>query len=387
MVRHKFETLVLIVLTIILLLATRNIVASNGDFSLQLNVNGRDVSKLETIVIDPDRELVIDLHIFNVAREITLERVLVEVTFIGQTILSLSENLGDRNIIAGEDYHPEPIVVTPTEMQGRAGVPIVMGIYRVVVNLEYTVGNQQKFWSGSNNIKITGNPLSTPLGGVGIITSGGAITTSLFLVRALISPGIPAGTLIPARAAITPLAQLHNLVSMRLESTARGRVVGNITAAAKGRIIKKRCPICGKSLKYGYCYTCKKSAKELRNEYQDKIKDLALQSSELLTSGQVVTLDDLYSRLGISAMLGTDVIATLKHAKLVRIKGITRKLMGKAVMFGIGSGLSAVIWITVGGFAVLSTSVLIAILVVSVVIPVALTKSLQMKARRDLNKR
>ncbi|GAH37613.1 unnamed protein product, partial [marine sediment metagenome] len=84
--------------------------------------------------------------------------------------------------------------------------------------------------------------------------------------------------------------------------------------------------------------------------------------------------------------LGTDVIATLKHAKLVKVRGIARKLMGKAIVVGIGSGLSAVIWITVSGFAVLSTSVLVAILVASVVIPVVAVKSLQMKARRALKK-
>lgn len=130
----------------------------------------------------------------------------------------------------------------------------------------------------------------------------------------------------------------------------------------------------------------KNLTKEVRNQYIDRVKALALQSSELLASGEVVTLDDLYSRLGINAALGTDVIATLKHAKLVKVRGIARKLMGKAIAAGIGSGLSAVIWITVGGFAVLSASALVAILVVSVVIPVAVAKSLQMKARRALKK-
>jgi hypothetical protein len=162
--------------------------------------------------------------------------------------------------------------------------------------------------------------------------------------------------------------------------------MGNIVKAAKGRIIKKKCPICGTRLKHRYCYTCKKSAKEVRNEYVYRVRALAVQSSGLLASGQVVTLNDLCSRLGISATLGTDVIATLKHAKLVKVRGIAAKLMGKAIVVGIGSGLSAVIWITVGGFAVLSTSALVAILVASVVIPIAVAKSLQMKARRALKK-
>ena len=116
------------------------------------------------------------------------------------------------------------------------------------------------------------------------------------------------------------------------------------------------------------------------------MKALVLQSSNLLASGEVVTLDELYSRLGINATLGTDVIATLKHAKLVKVKGIAGKLMGKAVMIGIGSGLSTVLWITVGGLVVLSSSVLVVILAASVVIPVAVTKSFQMKAKSTVKK-
>jgi hypothetical protein len=162
--------------------------------------------------------------------------------------------------------------------------------------------------------------------------------------------------------------------------------MGSIVKAARGRIIKDRCPICGTRLKHGYCYTCKKSAKEVRKEYVDRVRVLVLQSRELLASGQVTTLNDLWSRLGISAKLGTDVIATLKHAKLVKARGVTGKLMGKVVMAGIGSGLSTVLWVTVGGLVVLSSSILVGTLAASVVIPVALAKGLQMKAKRTLKK-
>ena len=163
-------------------------------------------------------------------------------------------------------------------------------------------------------------------------------------------------------------------------------MVGNIVKAAKRRIIKKRCPICGTRLKHGYCYTCRNSTKEVRNEYVNRVRALALQSSKLFASGQAVTLDDLCSRLKVSARLGTDVMATLKNAKLVKVTGVVRKVMGKTVMAGIGSGLSAVLWVTVGGFAVLSAATLVAILAVSIILPIAVTKSLQMKARRTLKR-
>ncbi len=385
MARNIIKPLVLMTLTMTLLLAPHFAAAANGDFSLRLNINGDDLSELETIVIDPERELTIDLYISDVTSDVTLDKILVTVTFAGQTIHTLSESLGNHHIAAGEDY-AEQITLNVREVLKLGDMTLVAGIYHAVIKLEYALGDQKKVWSEPNNVQILGNPMSTPLGAAGVVTSVGAVTAILMLIRSLISPGIPAGTTIPASTSISSLPRLYDLAAERLEPAARGRVIGNIVKAAKGRIIKKRCPICGTRLKHGYCYTCKKSAKEVRNEYIDRVKALALQSSELLASGEVVALDDLYSKLGINATLGTDVIATLKHAKLVQVRGIVGKLTGKAIVVGISSGLSAVIWITVGGFAVLSTPVLIAILAASIVIPIAVAKSLQMKARRALKK-
>ena len=383
MARNIIKPLVLVTLTMTLLLAAHFAAAANGDFSLRLNINGDDISELETIVIDPERELTIDLHIFDVTKDVTLDKILVTVTFAGQTIHTLSESLGNRHIEVGEDYR-EQITVNAREVLRLGDMPLVTGIYRAVIKLEYAMGDQKKVWSEPKKIKILGNPMSTPLGAAGVVTSVGAVTAVLMLIRSLISPGIPTGTTMPTNTPFNLLQRLYDFAAERFEPTARGRVIGNIVKAAKGRVIKKKCPICGTRLKHGYCYTCKKSAKEVRNEYIDRVKALALQSSELLASGEVVALDDLYSRLGVKATLGTDVIATLKYAKLAKVRGIAGKLTGKIIVVGISSGLSAVIWITVGGFAVLSTSVLIAILIASVVIPVAVAKSLQMKARRAL---
>ena len=188
----------------------------------------------------------------------------------------------------------------------------------------------------------------------------------------------------PKKAPVTPLRNLMSLALERLEPTTRGRVVGAITKAAKNRVAKQICPLCSTRLKHGYCYTCRKPATEVRNEYTEKVKALALAGGRLLASGEARNLDALCSKLGISDKLGTDVVATLKNAKLVKVRGLARKLMGKAIMAGIGSGISAVLWITVGGFAVLSPSVLIVILVLSLVIPITLVKVLQVRARRAL---
>ena len=385
MVRNIIKPLAFVLLMIVLFLTAHFAAATNVDFSLQVNIDGKDLSEMEPIVLDPERELIIDLHIFDLTRDIVLDRISVPITFAGQTIHTLSKSMDNLHIAAGGDYR-EQITVNAKEVLKLDGNTLFTGIYPAMIKLEYTVDDQKKVWSKPKNIKILGNPLNTPLGVAGIVTSGGAVAAIFLLIRSLISPGIPAGTTIPAGTSTSSLPRLYDLAAERLEPTARGRVIGNIVKAAKGRIIKKRCPICGTRLKHGYCYTCKKSAKEVRNEYVNRVRALALQGSKLFASGQAVTLDDLCSRLKVSARLGTDVMATLKNAKLVKVTGVARKLMGKAVMAGIGSGLSAVLWVTVGGFAVLSTAMLVSILAVSVILPIAVTKSLQMKARRTLKR-
>jgi len=386
MVRNLIILLAFMIVMMMLLLAEHFAAAINGDFSLQLNINGNDLTQLETVTINPEKEMVIDLHIFDVTKDVTLEEISVVVKFAGQTVRTMSESLGKFRIAAGDSYR-EQIRINIRKVLRLGDRPLVTGIYRTVIMLKYTAGEQQKGWTLVKNIKIPGNPLTTPAGAVGVVIGAGTVATILMLIKSLISPGLSAGTTLPPSTLARALPRLHELAEDRLEPTVRGRVVGSIVKAAKRRIIKDRCPICETHLKHGYCYSCKKSAKEVRQEYVAKMRALAIQGGELLASGQTATLDDICARLGIDAKLGADVIATLKHAKLVKVRGIASKLMGKAVIVGIGIGLSTVLWVTVGGFVVLSSSVLLLILAASIIIPVVVAKSFQIKAKRSLKKR
>ncbi len=357
----------------------------DGDFSLQVKVNGDDISELETIVIHPDRELTVELHISGVNREVSLRGVSAAIAFAGRTVITLSRDLGDFRIGAGEEYR-ESITIDPREALSLGNLTLVTGIYRAQVKLDYAVGGRAKTWGEAKNIKVPGNPLTTPVGAVAAMVSAGAAAAILLLVRSLAGAGLIAGTTLPGATPLTPSRALHELALERLEPAARGRVVGGMVKGARGLAVKESCPICGTRIRRGRCYTCGKSVKEVRREYAEKVSALAFQGAELLASGGVNTLDALSSKLGIDARLGTDVVAVLRSARLVKVTGIARKVMGKAVMAGIGSGLSAVLWITVGGLAVLSTTALVAILVASLVVPVAIARGLQMKARRALKK-
>lgn len=357
----------------------------NGDFSLQVVVNGDDILGLETIVVHPDQELTIDIYISEVTREVTLHKVSAAVIFAGREVFTLSHDLGGFRIAPGDSY-TEGIAVRPRDTLKLGNLPLVTGIYRARVKLDYTVEDQPKAWSEAKNIRVPGNPLATPVGAAAAMVSAGAAAAILFLVRSLAGSGLVAGITLPGATPLTPSRALHDLALERLEPAARGRVVGSMVKGAKGVAVKERCPICGTRIRHGHCYTCRESVKEMQREYAERVSALALQGAELLASGGVSTLDALCSKLGIDARLGSDVVTVLNKARLVRVKGVARKVMGKAVMAGIGIGFSSVLWITVGGFAVLNTTALVTVLVVSIVVPLAVARGLQMKTRRALKK-
>jgi hypothetical protein len=365
-------------------LSIAEIASADDDFSINLALNGEDMLNSDTLTIDPGEALLIDIRIYNVTTDVVLRDLFVSLTFAGQVIMDQSIDLDNYYLAAGETYINRISDIRDTFTD--SGRLLTTGLFRSQIKLDYVTGGQAKTRSRWVNIHVTGDPLNTPAGTGGLVVGVGTLAAILWLLRSLAASVLPKGTILPPSALIEPQALLHELAMDRLEPTARGRVIGSIVSAAKKAIVKEKCPICETRLKHGYCYTCRKSAREVRQEFTDKLKNLALQTVPLLNSGQVKNLDDLCKVLGISPKLGTDVITTLDHAKLVKVKGLARKLAGKAILAGIGCGLSSIIWVTIGGFAALSTAVLVTILVASVIIPLVVTKSLQMKARHDISK-
>jgi hypothetical protein len=363
MIRNVIDCFVFALVLSALLLAVSAAVLAD-DFSLRLTINGNDISEMETVEIDPDGEFIVDLRIFDNPGDITLHSLSVSVTFADISILTVTESLLDHHMEPDDIYHRE-IPVNSREMLKLGDANLTTGKYRTQVRLEYSAGDSPTVWSRRVNIQVVGNPLLTPVGGAGAVISAMTVGAVIWLVKGLSS--------------------LYQLAMGNLESLARGRVVGSIVNAARKRIVRDKCPVCGERFKNEYCFTCKKSAKEIRREYRDRLQDLAQQGEKLLADGKA-TYDELCSELGIGGQLAADVMAVIKDARMVRVQGFARGLMVKAVFAGIGMALSTIIWITVGGFAVLGTAALLAILIAAIVIPLAVTWGLRIKAKRALQR-
>ncbi|HEY41769.1 MAG TPA: hypothetical protein G4O18_07930 [Dehalococcoidia bacterium] len=377
----------LLFLTALLLLplVARAATRVDNDFTLGLRVNGIDIQYQETIVFDPAEDLVVDIYITDVSREITLENVSVVTKFAWQTITTMQRSLDNSRIDTG-GYYRNTIVFSAGEGLGFGPLREVTGVFSVTIELNYIAGASDKTWDIERELKIPGNPLNTTAGQVASVVTGGTVIATAVLVRSSMLSSVAAGTIIPGNVVARPTSGLLDFLRGRLEPTARGRVTSNIVKAARSRIKKDRCPLCDTPIRHGHCYTCRKTAKQVRDEYAGKISTLAEEGARLIASGEVVTLDMLGSELNISPTLAGDVLAALHNAKLVKLKGITHKLLGKAIIMGIGMGLSLILWVTVGGLVALDTWALVAVLVASVVLPIIITKGLQAKARRELTR-
>jgi len=200
--------------------------------------------------------------------------------------------------------------------------------------------------------------------------------------------GLYDGTRNDYRITVYDLLNCKVMKELEIQSSPKPKdfgVPGTIAIRAVRKKVKKRnCPICSSRIKHDYCYSCKKTFKEVEKEYNDKVETLASQGLQLLVSGEVKTMGTLCSKLNISDKLGADVIATLKNEKLVKVKGIASKLMAKAVTTSISTAISAILWITIGGFAILSTWMLITVLLLALLLPILITKYFQWRAKRQL---
>ena len=354
---------VLILLATLLLLIQDSAVRAD-DFSLSLAINGEDIMEEETITIDSEGKFKVNLRIFDVTDDVILRKYSITVTLARFSFPPINEHLGDYHMAPGDNYQREMIINT-RELLNSGDRPLATGIYRSQLKLEYLVNGEVKVWSKWINFQILGNPLSSVLGIAGAVISAATIGTVLWLVKGL--------------------STLYKFAMGRLESLSRGRVVGNIVNASKKFIIKEKCPICRNPFKNKYCYICMKSAKQLSSEYRNRLKNLAIRSEELFVTGKL-TRNELCTVLDIDSQTAADVIAVINSAKLFRVKGFARGLIIKAILAGICFTISTIIWVTVGGFAILSTEALLAILIAAIVIPLAVTWGFRAKAKRAFKK-
>jgi len=340
----------------------------NGDFTLDMKVNGRDMFASQAFSVTPDETLVFDLTIYNVQKPVEMQRLSVEIFFAGVPVSTITQELG-RVVNPGEIYRPEIQPVSARDYLSIWGVDVTTGKYKAVIKLEYASLGQAQTWTQSREVDVPGNPMTTMAGVAAAIVTGIALGGVIALLKSLAGYSLETQALTGKKS---------------LESQARNKASSSLVTAVKKAVVKDRCPVCREVIKHGHCPSCRKPARELLRTYRRRIHDLSAAGMKLLADGEVKSVGELPQKLGIEGKLATDVTATIQNARLFQIKRVGRSLLTSALLTGISSAIAGILWVTIGGFATLNTTVLMVLLVLSVLIPFVIARVLRMRMLRRL---
>jgi hypothetical protein len=340
----------------------------NGDFALDLKVNGRDMLASQSFTIMPDETLVFKMTVSDIRQPIEMKSLSIEIFFAGIPVSAIAQEL-NQTINPGDTYQPEIAPVNARDYLSIWGINISTGKYKAIVKLEYDSAGSLKTWTQSREVEVPGNPMTTVAGVAAAVITGIVLGGIISLFKSLAGVSLETQALTGKKS---------------LEAQARSKVSGSLVSAVKKVIIKDRCPVCQGVIKHGHCTSCRRSVKELQRLYRRRIHDLAAAGMKMLASGEVKSEKDLTQKLGISGILANDVMAVIQNARLFEVKRAGRSFLASALMTGISSAIAGVLWVTIGGLAALNTSALVTILVLSIVLPVIIAGGMNMQMRRRL---
>lgn len=338
----------------------------NSDFALELKVNGQDMLAAQAFTINPDESLKFDMTIHDVHTPVEMQRLSIEIFFAGIPVSTITQEL-DAVINPGEIYSPDIAPVSARDYLSIWGVNVTTGKYKAVIKLEYKSLGSPKTWTQTREVEVPGNPMATVAGVATAIITGVALVGVAALLKSLAGYSLETQALSGSKS---------------LESQARSKVSSALVSAVKKVLVKDRCPVCEGVIKHGFCPNCRKSARELQRLYRRRIHDLAGAGMKLLEGGEVKSMADIPEKLGISGALAEAVRATMQNARLFEVKRVTRSLMVSALITGASSAVASLLWVTIGGLAVLNTAVLMGVLLLSVLLPLIIAGALNLRMRR-----
>lgn len=347
----------------------------NEDLTVSIILNGVRVEKIEDISLEPGQDVNIT-YILTAKRDIVLKSLKVIISGAGIEVPVSTTDLGDKLVKAGQSLKSTIIIQNsiPTPF-GDTRLSIVTGIYKVRSVLEYQVLEEARSWENTFNLKIPGIASLASLATLIVLASG--VSSVVSLARYVYEPPKP-GSIASANARMSSLKLLEDWISDRIEPATRGRLISLLTREIERRIRKEYCPLCGNRVKKGFCKTDGLSIKEARQKYKQLILNLVEKLARgLMTRKKVVTLSDVKEFLNVDERIATDVLSVMSKGKLVSIKGLGKKVAGKAVKTGINSALSYIMLVTVGGLQALSFEMLVIILVASIFVPLIIAKAVR----------
>jgi predicted transcriptional regulator len=355
---------------IILIIQPANSAKINEDFILNITVDNLDITEKKEVSF-PTNETVSIIYNFKALRDVKINSLSLTLTFAEQNIISRELPLKAKYLPKGSKL--TGIVNASVKL---LGMPIATGNYKVELKLDYEVNGERKVWKEPITVKILGNPLTTAAGGLAVLTTFLTVAEVFSSFRA-VNPKVKANEVLPQSSEIRidkPKEYLEPLV--------RGRFVAALTSEVKKRIRKRFCPICASKLKKNYCSKCNLSEEDAKKQYLSRMNEILPKVLNLLLDTRSLTLTSICKRFNINQKMASDVLASFRNSGIAKLKGLSLGLVKKGITIGINFSISTILWITIGGFAILNQTQLITIIVLSILIPAIIGKLSERRAKK-----
>ena len=116
-------------------------VSTQDTFSHEILVNGQDITSGGRVALDPSQDLRVQVRIYDVVTPIILERISINVGFLGREVLSVDHIVRDANLSPGNNLESD-FIISPNDYLGKWGVPLITGIYEINTRLHYSSGGR-----------------------------------------------------------------------------------------------------------------------------------------------------------------------------------------------------------------------------------------------------
>ena len=85
-------------------------VSTQDTFSHEILVNGQDITSGGRVALDPSQDLRVQVRIYDVVTPIILERISINVGFLGREVLSVDHMVRDANLSPGNNLESDFII-------------------------------------------------------------------------------------------------------------------------------------------------------------------------------------------------------------------------------------------------------------------------------------
>ena len=116
-------------------------VSTQYNFSHEIFVNGQDITSVGRVALDPGQDLKVQVRVDDVVVPVILERIAIDVGFLGKEVITVDHMLRDASLSPGDKFQSNFIIST-NDYLDNWGLTLITGIYEIKARIHYTAGGR-----------------------------------------------------------------------------------------------------------------------------------------------------------------------------------------------------------------------------------------------------